>query len=163
MLGLINNFEIIKIATCSEDFKVSLKVFNPNQMLGKIVAQPAIHGFSQLAARALMAYIFIVAGWGKVVGYEATVGYMQAMGVPGELLPLTILLEFGGGLTILFGLQTRVVAALLAGFSLVTAFLFHGTAEDAVNFMKNFAMAGGLLLLVVQGAGRISLDALIEK
>ena len=78
-------------------------------------------------------------------------------------MPLTILLEFGGGLAILFGLQTRVVAALLAGFSLVTAFLFHGTAEDAVNFMKNFAMAGGLLLLVVQGAGRISLDALIEK
>jgi len=51
----------------------------------------------------------------------------------------------------------------LAGFSLVTAFLFHCTPEDAVNFMKNFAMAGGLLLLVLQGAGRFSLDHLIER
>ena len=138
-------------------------MFNPNQILGKIMAQPAVQAFSQLAARALLAYIFIVAGWGKVVAYEATVGYMQAMGVPGELLPLTILLELGGGLAILLDLQTRVVAALLAGFSIVTAFLFHGSADDTVNLMKNFAMAGGFLLLVVHGAGRLSLDASIEK
>ena len=137
-------------------------MFNPNLVVKNLSQQPQINAVVSLVARILMAYIFIVAGWGKIAGYEATVGYMQAMGVPAELLPVTILLELGGGLAILFGLQTRVVAALLAGFSLVTAFLFHGTPEDAVNFMKNFAMAGGLLLLVLQGAGRFSLDHLIE-
>lgn len=137
-------------------------MLNPNRIIANLVAHPVLEFVTFVSARALMAYIFIVAGWGKIAGYEATVGYMQAMGVPAELLPVTILLELGGGLAILFGLQTRVVAALLAGFSLVTAFLFHGTPEDAVNFMKNFAMAGGLLLLVLQGAGRFSLDHLIE-
>ena len=148
-------------------------MLNPNRIIANLVAHPVLESATfvsarvctclHVSARVLMAYIFIVAGWGKIAGYEATVGYMQAMGVPAELLPVTILLELGGGLAILFGLQTRVVAALLAGFSLVTAFLFHGTPEDAVNFMKNFAMAGGLLLLVLQGAGRFSLDHLIER
>lgn len=138
-------------------------MFNPNRMLQDMVSHPQLQAFSILVARVLLAYIFIVAGWGKIAGYEATVGYMQAMGVSGALLPLTIALELGGGLAILLGLQTRVIAALLAGFSIVTAFMFHGSPEDAVNFMKNFAMAGGFLLLVVHGAGRWSLDHQIEQ
>lgn len=138
-------------------------MFNPNIVLQRIIHQPSVQHTLTLVARALLAYIFIVAGWGKISGYEATVAYMQAMGVPGGLLPLTILLELGGGLAILFGFQTRVVALALAGFSIVTAFLFHGSAEDAVNFMKNFAMAGGFISLMILGAGRFSLDHLIES
>lgn len=138
-------------------------MFNPNMMVQRIVTQPNIQNILALVARMLLAYIFIVAGWGKISGYDATVAYMQAMGVPGGLLPLTILLELGGGLAILFGFQTRVVALILAGFSIVTAFLFHGSAEDAVNFMKNFAMAGGFMSLAMLGAGRLSLDSLIES
>lgn len=138
-------------------------MFNPNMMVQRIVTQPNIQNILALLARMLLAYIFIVAGWGKISGYDATVAYMQAMGVPGGLLPLTILLELGGGLAILFGFQTRVVALILAGFSIVTAFLFHGSTEDAVNFMKNFAMAGGFISLAILGAGRLSLDSLIES
>ncbi len=59
-----------------------------------------------LAARVLLAYIFIIAGWGKIGGYEQTAGYMAAMGVPGALLPLVILVELGGGILILVGFQT---------------------------------------------------------
>ena len=55
-----------------------------------------------LVARILMPILFITAGWGKITGYAGTQQYMEAMGVPGALLPLTILLEFGGGLAILF-------------------------------------------------------------
>lgn len=138
-------------------------MFNPNRMIQTLVEQPTIHAASLFGARVLLAYIFIVAGWGKISGYEATVGYMQAMGVPSELLPLTILLELGGGLAILLGLQTRVIAALLAGFSIVSAVLFHAAPEDAVNFMKNFAMAGGFVLLMLSGAGAWSLDRKIEQ
>ena len=85
------------------------------------------------------------------------------MGVPGAMLPLTILVEFGGGLALLFGFQARFAAFGLGVFSLITAFLFHGGEADAINFMKNFAMAGGLFFLMLHGAGKLSLDHVIEK
>ena len=76
--------------------------------------------------------------------------------MPGMLLPLVILLELGGGLAILVGWQTRWVAYALAGFSVVAAIIFHSDLGN--DFMKNFAIAGGLLLLAVNGAGALSLD-----
>ena len=138
-------------------------MFNPNVIVKNIVTQPATHAFIAFAARILLAYIFIVAGWGKLTAYTATVGYMESMGVPGALLPLTILVELGGGLALLFGFQARLAAFGLAVFSVMTAFIFHGGAEDSIHFMKNLAMSGGLLFLMLQGAGRISLDHVIEK
>ena len=125
--------------------------------------QPTVNASIALIARILMAYIFLVAGWGKITAYSATVGYMESMGVPGAMLPLTILVEFGGGLALLFGFQARFAAFGLGVFSLITAFLFHGGEADAINFMKNFAMAGGLFFLMLHGAGKLSLDHLIEK
>lgn len=138
-------------------------MFNPNVVVKNIVTQPMLDSTVSLIARMLMAYIFLVAGWGKITAYTATVGYMEAMGVPGALLPLTILVEFGGGLALLFGFQARFAALGLGVFSIITAFIFHGGAEDAINFMKNFAMAGGLFFLMLHGAGKFSVDALIEK
>jgi len=138
-------------------------MFNPNVVVKNIVTQPAFDNAVSLIARVLLAYIFLVAGWGKLTAYSATVGYMEAMGVPGALLPLTILVEFGGGLALLFGFQARFAALGLGIFSIITAFIFHGGADDAINFMKNFAMAGGLFFLMLHGAGKFSLDALIEK
>ncbi|MHA3893158.1 DoxX family protein [Acinetobacter sp. GXMZU3951] len=138
-------------------------MFNPNVVVKNIVAQPTLDSLFSLIARVLLAYIFLVAGWGKLTAYSATVGYMEAMGVPGALLPLTILVEFGGGLALLLGFQARFAALGLGVFSLITAFIFHGGAEDAINFMKNFAMAGGLFFLMLHGAGKFSLDALLEK
>ena len=62
-----------------------------------------------LVARILMPILFITAGWGKITGYAGTQQYMEAMGVPGFMLPLVILLEFGGGLAILFGFLAHSV------------------------------------------------------
>ncbi len=138
-------------------------MFNPNVAVKNIVNQPSTNAFIALVARILMAYIFLVAGWGKITAYSATVGYMESMGVPGAMLPLTILVEFGGGLALLFGFQVRFAAFGLGVFSLITAFLFHGGETDAINFMKNFAMAGGLFFLMLHGAGRFSIDYAIEK
>ena len=138
-------------------------MFNPNAAVKNLVNQPAANAAIALIARIFMAYIFLVAGWGKITAYSATVGYMESMGVPGAMLPLTILVEFGGGLALLFGFQARFAALGLAVFSLITAFLFHGGAEDSINFMKNFAMTGGLLFLMLQGAGKFSIDQAIEK
>ncbi len=138
-------------------------MLNPNVVAANILKNPTVHHGLALLARVFLAYIFIVAGWGKITGYDATVAYMQAMGVPGGLLPLTILVELGGGLAILFGFQTRIMALALAGFSIVTALLFHSGAEDAINLMKNVAMAGGFIALALLGAGRFSIDHVIEK
>ena len=138
-------------------------MLNPNVVLKNLLQGPQTDALISLIARVLMAYIFIVAGWGKITAYSATVGYMESMGVPGAMLPLTILVEFGGGLALLFGFQARFAAFGLGVFSLITAFLFHGGEADAINFMKNFAMAGGLFFLMLHGAGKLSLDHLIEK
>lgn len=119
--------------------------------------------WATLAGRILIAAIFVTAGWSKIGGYAATAAYMESAGVPGALLPLVILVELGGGLAIVFGLLTRLAALGLAGFSIVSAVLFHGAADPTqqIMFMKNLAMAGGFLFLVAQGAGRYSLDAWI--
>ncbi len=86
-------------------------------------------------------------------------------GVPAALLPITILVEFGGGLALLFGFQARLAALGLGVFSIITAFIFHGTDDQMqqINFMKNLAMAGGLFYLMLYSAGRLSLDHAIEK
>lgn len=118
--------------------------------------------FTELAGRVLISAIFILAGWGKIAGYAGTQGYMESVGVPGALLPVVIVTELGGGLLVLAGLWTRLAAFALAGFSIVAAALFHANFADQMQqilFMKNLAMAGGLLFLVVHGAGALSIDA----
>lgn len=116
-----------------------------------------------LAARVLLAQIFLVAGFGKLgAGYAGTQGYMEAMGIPGMLLPLVIALEIGGGLALVAGFMTRWAALALAAFTVAGAVLFHANFGDqmqTIMFMKNFAIAGGLLLLYVHGAGAFSVDA----
>lgn len=117
--------------------------------------------FLNLAARILMSQIFIISGVGKITGYAGTQAYMAKAGVPGALLPLVILTELGGGVALLFGFQTRWVALALAGFTVLSALLFHlhpGDQMQMINFMKNLAMAGGLLMVVRHGAGAPSID-----
>ncbi len=115
-----------------------------------------------LIGRVLLAHIFLLAGISKITGYEATAGWMEAMGVPGILLPAVILLEIGGGLALILGWHARLAALALAGFSIVAALIFHTDFADQMQmimFMKNFAMAGGLLYIAALGAGAWSLDA----
>jgi len=119
-----------------------------------------------LVARILMPILFIVAGWGKINGYTATAGYMTSMGVPSFFLPLTILLEFGGGLAILFGFFTRTTALITAIFTILTALIFHTDFAQGVNqmmFMKNLSIAGGFFALFASGPGAFSIDRLIKK
>jgi putative oxidoreductase len=116
---------------------------------------------SQLVARLFLGHIFLLAGVSKISAYEGTQGYMDAMGVPGVLLPLVILLEIAGGLMIIVGWKTKWAAIALAGFSVVAAAIFHNNFADQMQmilFMKNIAIAGGFLLLSAHGAGAYSLD-----
>jgi len=122
---------------------------------------PTLQNALSLGGRILMSIIFIVAGFGKIGDYEGTQGYMESMGVPGALLPLVILLDLGGGLLLLVGYKTRIVAFLLAGFCLLSALIFHLDFADSmqrIQFMKNLALAGGFLYIIAWGAGAWSLD-----
>ena len=124
--------------------------------------QSILTAATRMTGRVLMSAIFLMAGISKLGSYAATQGYMESMGVPGILLPLVILLELGGGVTVLLGWQTRISAFLLAGFCIVSALIFHASFGDqmqSILFMKNLAMAGGFLFLVAGGAGAWSLDA----
>jgi putative oxidoreductase len=117
-----------------------------------------------LAARILMAAIFVLSGIGKIANPAATIGYIGAMGLPFPELGLAaaIGIEVVGGLLLLAGLYTRPVALALAGFSIVTGLIFHSAIADQnqmIHLMKNLAMAGGLLQIAAFGAGTLSLDA----
>ena len=116
-----------------------------------------------LLGRFLLSTLFLHEAWSKVTGYSMTIAYMQAFGVPAQLLPLAIAFELGCGLLILFGYQTRIAALLLAGFCVTTAALFHTRVADRnqlLHFEKDLAIAGGFLLVFAQGSGSWSIDAL---
>ncbi len=111
--------------------------------------------------RVLIASLFVMSGLTKISSFEGTQSYMEAMGVPGVLLPLVILFEVGAGLAIIAGWRTRSVAFALAGFSILSAIIFHFDPANQMQFsmfLKNIAIAGGFLLLVANGPGAYALD-----
>ena len=113
--------------------------------------------------RALMAAIFLLSGFSKLTDPAGTLGYIQSAGLPfpEAALGVAILVELVGGVALMLGYRTKLVAATLAAFTLVAAFGFHLQLADQnqfIHFFKNVAMAGGLLQIVAFGAGRLSLD-----
>lgn len=122
--------------------------------------------FTDITGRVLIAAIFLMAGINKIGAYEGTAQYMVANGLPDLLLPLVILLEIGGAIAIILGFQTRLVALGLAGFCILSGIIFHGNIDDQMQMimmMKNFAIAGGFLVIATHGAGRFSIDQAMAK
>ena len=114
-----------------------------------------------LIGRLFLGHIFLIAGIQKITGYGATQAWMESMGVPGMLLPAVIALEIGGGAAVIVGWQTRWAAITLAGFSILAAAIFHNNFADQmqmINFMKDIAIAGGLLFVFTFGPGGLSFD-----
>ena len=115
--------------------------------------------------RLLIAIIFILSGFGKIAAPAATQGYIAAVGLPLPLLAylLAIVVELGGGILLLVGYQTRIVSLIVAVFTLATAVFFHSNFADQnqmIHFLKNVAIAGGLLQVAAFGAGSFSIDGL---
>jgi putative oxidoreductase len=123
--------------------------------------------YSDLAAligRILYASMLLLFGYGKITSFSGAAGYMGSLGLPVPSLVtwIAIIVEIGGGLLMLAGYQTRLVALGLAIYVLVTAFIGHfqlGDPNQFQHFMKNIAIVGGLLAFVAFGAGAYSLDA----
>jgi putative oxidoreductase len=125
-----------------------------------------------LVARILLVLLFVIFGWQKLTGFEATIAYFAKDGVPLPRLAaaIAVTMEFFVGVAIALGFATRPLALLLAFYTLATAILGHhfwnmsGAARMAneINFLKNASIIGGFLLLYVTGAGRYSLDSKIS-
>lgn len=117
-----------------------------------------------LLGRLLLAAIFILSGYSKITNLSGTAGYLGSQGLPLPMVTATIvsLVELVGGLFILVGFFTRPTAYVLAAFCIATAFIAHFNFADMnqmINFQKNFAIAGGFLVLGVFGPGALSVDA----
>ena len=128
----------------------------PNTDNTSLKALPAV-------GRLLLAAIFIISALGKLAAPGITQGYIASAGLPFPVLSYAgaVLVELGGGLMLLLGLRTRFAAIVLAIFSIVAAAIFHhalGDQNQFVHFMKNLAIAGGLLQVAAFGAGSFSLD-----
>ena len=114
-----------------------------------------------LIARILISTLFLLNGIFKISNYEGTVGWMESFGLPGILIIPAIILEIVGPILIIIGYQTRIAAAALSLFCIATAIIFHSDFSDQMQltaFLKNIALAGGFLFLVVNGAKGYCLD-----
>ena len=138
-------------ATLSKDFTQNHSTSTPSDA-------------AALAGRLLLSAIFIISGLSKLAAPAATIGYIGSVGLP--LAPLgfalAIAVEVLGGFALIAGYRSRLVAAVLAVFTLATALAFHNDLADQnqfIHFFKNIAIVGGLLQVVAFGAGRFSLGA----
>ena len=124
----------------------------------------AITGAAAAAGRLMLSAIFLLSAASKLAAPSLTIGYIASVGTP---LPevaygLAVFVELVGGLALVAGYRTRLIALALAGFSIATAVMFHNQLSDQnqfIHFFKNVAMAGGLMQVAAFGAGRFSLDA----
>jgi putative oxidoreductase len=131
------------------------------------------NSITTLAGRILISVLFLISGFFKVAGYSQIVGYAEAQGLPlpGVAIGLAAFLELACGLAILAGFQTRIASWLLFLYLIPVSVLFHnfwavqGVAQQTqmVNFLKNVAIMGGLLILAVNGGGAYSADAAVAK
>ena len=128
----------------------------------------ALNRYGPLAARLLIAAIFVFSGFGKITGFEGTVGYIASKGLPLPQLGAVaaIIVELGGGILLILGWKARWAAAAMLVFTVAAAVIFHdfwaaapaAAQNQMIHFMKNISMAGGLLYVVVFGSGPLSVE-----
>ncbi|MGH8469852.1 MAG: DoxX family protein [Gammaproteobacteria bacterium] len=121
-----------------------------------------------LVGRVLLALIFIGSGFSKITGFAGTAATMAAKGMPmvEVLLIIAILIELGGGLLLAAGYKARGAALAIFLFLIPATLIFHGfwavdpeqVKMQLIQFQKNLAIMGGMLYVVFNGPGRMSLD-----
>ena len=115
----------------------------------------------ELVGRIFISLIFLLAGVGKIFNYEGTIGYMESYGIPGYLLIPAIVIEILFPLLVIIGYKTKFSAMILSLFTILLAIIFHtdfSNQMQLMSFLKNFAIAGGFLIIFVRGAGKYSID-----
>ena len=119
-----------------------------------------------LIARISISILFLLNGIFKINNYEGTVSWMESFGMPGMFLIPAIILEVAGPILIIIGYKTKLASGLLSLFCIATAIIFHNDFDDQMqftSFLKNIALAGGFLILYINGAKSLSLDNKFKK
>ena len=116
-----------------------------------------------LLGRIFISLLFLINGYFKILNYEGTLEWMEGYNVPGILLTPTIILELAAPILVILGYKTKISAFLLAAFCITTAIIFHtdfSSQTQITSFLKNIALAGGFLFIVVNGAKKYSFDSI---
>ena len=119
-----------------------------------------------LVGRVFISLVFLLSGINKIGNYEGSIGWMESFGMPGIFLIPAIILEIGAPILIITGYKVKIAAALLSVFCITTALIFHTDFSNQmqfVSFMKNIALAGGFLFLVINDTKGFSLERKLSK
>ena len=120
----------------------------------------------EIFGRIFLSAVFLIAGVNKIFNYEGTTAYMESFGVPGLLYIPAIILEILFPLLIVIGYQTKISALIMAIFSVSLAIIFHtdfSNQMQVMSFLKNFAIAGGFVIIFVNGPSRWSIDYMLKS
>ena len=120
----------------------------------------------EIFGRIFLSAVFLIAGVNKIFNYEGTTAYMESFGVPGLLYIPAIILEILFPLLIVIGYQTKISALIMAIFSISLAIIFHtdfSNQMQVMSFLKNFAIAGGFIIIFVNGPSRWSIDYMLKS
>tara|TARA_B100000315_G_scaffold240997_1_gene261413 strand:- start:232 stop:615 length:384 start_codon:yes stop_codon:yes gene_type:complete len=120
----------------------------------------------ELVGRIFLSAIFLLAGVGKIFNYESTIEYMESFNVPGYLITHAIIIEILFPILIIIGYRTKLSAIILSLFAILLAIIFHNDFSNQMqlmSFLKNFAIAGGFMIIFVYGSNKISLDHFLKS
>ena len=120
----------------------------------------------EIFGRIFLSAVFLIAGVNKIFNYEGTTTYMESFGVPDFLYIPAIILEILFPLLIIIGYQTKISALIMAIFSISLAIIFHtdfSNQMQVMSFLKNFAIAGGFIIIFVNGPSRWSIDYMLKS
>ena len=115
----------------------------------------------EFLGRVLLSTLFLVEGIGKISMQEDVVMYMEDYGVPEILFLPAIILEILFPIFLIVGYKTKWAAAVMALFTFTVAIIFHTDFSEGMQmilFLKDIAIAGGFMIIIVYGPGKISLD-----
>lgn len=135
-----------------------------NSAVGGLLLRKRVKGGVELAARLLLASVFLYGAIAKAQSYSGVADYMSSYGVPGSLLPVVIATEVLFPIALIIGWQTRIATFLLLGFSVLAAGIFHHNFADPkmiLAFFQDLGIVAALLFVLAHGAGRLSLDHLL--
>ena len=120
-----------------------------------------MQNYLDLLARILISILFLINGYFKITNYEGTIEWMESYNIVSFFLIPAIILEITAPILIIIGYKTKIAATLLFLFCLSTAFIFHLDFSDnmqTTSFLKNIALSGGFLLIIINGAKKFSFD-----
>jgi len=115
----------------------------------------------EFIGRLLLSALFLIEGFGKISIQEDVIMYMEDYGVPGILFVPATVLEILFPLLLIVGYKTKWAASVMALFTFTVAIIFHTNFSEGMQmifFLKDIAIAGGFMIIIVYGPGKISLD-----